>query len=111
MKKSSFKRKMSIFMALLFAGGLLVPAVQAEAKEAQYIERIEKGIVISNEKKYALMYADGNKAGATAFKYDNIGEFSDGLAKIKKEGKYGYIDEKGKEVIKPEYDDADNNRT
>ncbi|MDR2410677.1 MAG: WG repeat-containing protein, partial [Bacteroidales bacterium] len=39
------------------------------------------------------------------FEYDDIGEFIDGKAKVKKNGKYGYIDEQGNTVIPFEYDD------
>ncbi len=40
-------------------------------------------------------------------KYDNGSlEFSDGLVKVKLNGKCGFVDEAGKEVIKPKYDEA-----
>ena len=39
--------------------------------------------------------------------YDEISFFREGLAKVKKDGKYGYIDRAGKEVIPCQYDDAD----
>lgn len=38
--------------------------------------------------------------------YDSISEFSDGLALVKKDGKYGYIDVTGKEVIPVKYRQA-----
>src|SRR5690554_5998565 len=42
----------------------------------------------------------------TAFKYDQVGAFNEGLARIKQDGKWGYLDATGKEVIPFEYDDA-----
>lgn len=38
--------------------------------------------------------------------YEEIGDFSNGLASVKRNGKYGYIDADGAEVIKPRYDEA-----
>jgi uncharacterized caspase-like protein len=37
-------------------------------------------------------------------KYNDVGEFSEGLAKASLKGKYGFIDKTGKEVITPKYD-------
>ncbi len=41
-------------------------------------------------------------------KYDQISEFHEGLARVKLNGKDGYINKEGKEVIKPIYDFAVN---
>ena len=38
-------------------------------------------------------------------KYDWVGSFSEGLAKVKLGDKYGFIDKTGKEVVPPKYDD------
>lgn len=54
---------------------------------------------ITVEKKNAIKL-DGFKA------YDSIIEFQEGLAIVKKDGKYGFIDKTGNEVIKAEYDYA-----
>lgn len=39
-------------------------------------------------------------------KYDELGWFSEGLARVLKGGKYGYIDKLGHEIIPCKYDDA-----
>lgn len=39
-------------------------------------------------------------------KYDSMSSYSEGYAAIKKDDKWGYIDTKGKEVIKTKYVDA-----
>ena len=36
--------------------------------------------------------------------YDKVMDFSEGLAAVSKDGKWGFIDKTGKEVIKPQYD-------
>lgn len=38
--------------------------------------------------------------------YDEIGDFSDGIATIKLNNKYGYIDKYGQEIVTPKFDDA-----
>ncbi len=38
--------------------------------------------------------------------YDKIYNFKEGLAVVKKDGKYGFIDKSGKEVVELKYDDA-----
>jgi len=39
-------------------------------------------------------------------KYDWIGNFAEGLARVQLDGKWGYIDREGKEVIQIKYDGA-----
>ncbi|KAB8333519.1 protein kinase, partial [Scytonema tolypothrichoides VB-61278] len=41
-------------------------------------------------------------------RFDGVFNFSDGLAKVKIDGKWGYIDKNGTEVIRPQFDEADN---
>ena len=41
-------------------------------------------------------------------KYNRVGEFSEGLALIEQNGKYGYIDTQGNIAIAPQYDEAGN---
>ena len=50
-----------------------------------------------------------NKKGEYVIKpqFDEIGDFSDGLARVKVDGKYGYIDYKGEMVVKPNFVMAD----
>ena len=40
--------------------------------------------------------------------FESVGNFSEGLACVKVDGKWGYIDKSGKQVIKCQYDWADN---
>ena len=48
------------------------------------------------------------EVGKLDIEVEYIGEFYDGLAVIKQNGKYGYIDKLGNIVIKPQYRDAGN---
>ena len=43
----------------------------------------------------------------TKEKYDEIDDFNEGLARVESNGKYGFIDKTGEEVIPLEYDDAE----
>lgn len=56
---------------------------------------------IDKNNKFAIV--NGNKC-LTGFDYDNAGAFSDGLLAVEKNGKWGYVDEKGKIVIECKYD-------
>ena len=38
--------------------------------------------------------------------FDEVFDFREGFANVKKDGKWGYIDKKGKVVIEPQFDDA-----
>ena len=40
------------------------------------------------------------------FRYDYVGCFIEGLAKVRLKGKYGFVDKTGREVIPLKYDDA-----
>lgn len=40
-------------------------------------------------------------------KYDEIGRFLEGVARVKKAGKYGFVDSAGKEIVEPIYDNFD----
>ena len=54
--------------------------------------------ILSNRK--ALISASESQ------KYNRVGEFSEGLALIEQNGKYGYIDTQGNIAIAPQYDEA-----
>ncbi len=54
------------------------------------------------ESKYALCDPDGKLL--TDFVYDECGSSSSGLLAVKKDGKWGYVNEKGEEVIPIKYD-------
>ena len=61
----------------------------------------------SNGKAY-VEYANRDMYISVAGKeYKQIGDFSEGLAVVKSNGKYGFIDKTGKEVIPLKYDDAE----
>ena len=40
-------------------------------------------------------------------KFDDLGYFEDGLAKVELDGKYGYIDTKGNFVIEPKFEEVE----
>ncbi|MBQ7667892.1 MAG: WG repeat-containing protein [Clostridia bacterium] len=44
--------------------------------------------------------------GNVPSKYDYSSKFSEGMAVVKKDGKYGYINEQGEEIVECKYDDA-----
>lgn len=48
------------------------------------------------------------KEVVAAEKYEYVGHFYNGLAKVKLEKKWGFIDTLGRVVIKPKYDQAEN---
>ncbi len=56
--------------------------------------------------KWGVESLDGNLI--IPFEFDEIGDFIDGRAKAKKEGKFGYIDQLGETVISFEYDYLEN---
>jgi hypothetical protein len=39
-------------------------------------------------------------------KYDFVGELSEGRIRVQLNGKYGFVDEQGKVVVEPRYDNA-----
>jgi len=49
-------------------------------------------------------FCDRNKKIVIPIKYDDVGSFSEGLARVELNGKWGYIDKEGKEVIPIKYD-------
>ncbi|HVZ98378.1 MAG TPA: WG repeat-containing protein [Chitinophagaceae bacterium] len=61
-------------------------------------------ILLKDENKWGLI----DKAGKELVppKYDEIGDFSEGMAAVKLNDKYGYIDTTGKEVIQCKYNYA-----
>ena len=63
-------------------------------------------IIIEKNGLYGLI---DNKTGKeiVPLEYDYIEEFSEGLARVKKLGKYGFIDKKGKIVVPLQYDYAE----
>ena len=39
-------------------------------------------------------------------KYDGVWDFQEGLAQVVLNGKWGFVNEKGEEVVPPKYDDV-----
>ncbi|MFD0674865.1 WG repeat-containing protein [Cohnella sp. GCM10027633] len=58
--------------------------------------------VHTTSNKWGLLDLTGKEIVKPA--YDDIADFSEGLAAVKLNGKYGFIDAKGKLVIKPQYE-------
>lgn len=47
-----------------------------------------------------------DKSGKTVFRFESATDFSEGLAAIERSGKWGYIDPKGEQVIRPRFEAA-----
>ncbi len=62
--------------------------------------KMDKGVGFINK--------DGVEIIPCGLKYDRIESFVDGLARVDKDMKYGFIDTRGREVIPLEYDYAEN---
>jgi len=68
------------------------------------LDTVNKIIVVEFERKFELM--DLNGKALTDIKYDNIGIFKFGVAKVVFSRKYGFIDKYGNEIIPCIYNDA-----
>jgi hypothetical protein len=51
-------------------------------------------------------FCDANKKLIIQVRYEEVLLFTDGLARVKLNGKYGFINKSGTEVIPPKYDNA-----
>lgn len=72
------KRLLSLALALALCLGLAAPALAAETRLVE----------------------------AIPCQYDDAGDFSEGLARVKLNGKWGFIDKTGREAVPCQYDDA-----
>ncbi len=79
-------------------GRLVVPA------KYDWLENFNEYMVCRAKRDTAFGLIDNNGAEILAFEYDKIGEFSDSLALVAKDGKYGYVNTKGELVIDLKYD-------
>ena len=80
-----------------------------DPEQALPVRNVEEAVDISNL--YEWFYSQKGKYGLykegkmiTDFIYDECGSVSEGIIAVKKDGKWGYIDEEGTEVIPIEYD-------
>ena len=60
---------------------------------------------VNNETKYDVIDFNTREV-ILPLEYDSIENFSEGLARVEQEGKWGFIDKNGKVVIPIEYDDV-----
>lgn len=74
----------------------------------EYADDFSEGLaaVINDEGNAYYIDMTGEKAFVTPEGVTDIAGFSEGLARIKMDGKYGYIDNKGEIVIEPQFEDA-----
>jgi WG containing repeat len=52
------------------------------------------------------LWASFSQKAKSFLKYDEVAPFSEGIAKVKKDNKYGFVGQNGKEVVFPKYDFA-----
>ena len=92
-KLKTAKKLLSLVTATLMTAVLIQPVASLKAAEAKYPSKI---------------IADYNDEDNGIYsKYDDVFEYSDGLAIVRKGSKYGYVDVNGKEVIKLKYQAAE----
>ncbi len=63
----------------------------------------EKKSVVEKDGKFGFI--DGNVNDVTPIKYDLAYDFKDGIARVSINGKWGLINEKGEEILKPNFYD------
>lgn len=67
-----------------------------------------KNISSTGEKKAMWGFIDKSGKAITEFIFEDASDFSDGMAKVKKNGNYGFIDKSGKLIIPAAYQNAEN---
>ena len=86
-------------------------AINAKGEEIISADKRELGEVVEgmvvaqdSEGQYGAYNTKGKLI--VAFKYDDMENYSSGLARVKVDGQYGYVDKTGKEVVPVKYDAA-----
>ena len=79
--------------------------MSAKYNKVRYIGE-ERFVVGENENRLI----DINDKLIKSLNYQFVYPFSEGLAKVEADGRFGYIDKEGKEVVSPKYEDAEDFR-
>ena len=102
MKKMLKKISLLLIMAMI-VGIFQTGEVFAESKY-NWIGSFYKGVARAYDKDGVTLVNKEGKQLVKSGKYDSIEFFVEGMTCVSKDGKYGFIDTKGKEVVKPKYD-------
>jgi hypothetical protein len=87
------------------SGDIIVPPVIKGGK-ALLSEGLMEAAIIEEKKELLDGFVDMNGNWIIAPKYDRVSPFSEGLAAVRKDGKYGYINKTGEVVVDFIYEDA-----
>ena len=82
-------------------GNMIIPINYYDIICSDLDYQSDKLILVSDQNKYAYFNKDGKNV--TGFIYDDGKEFKNGYAPVEKDGKWGYIDVSGKEIIPCQY--------
>jgi acyl carrier protein len=78
--------------------------VSISDEKAEKIKTVNHAVDLINN--LLLEKTSARKEQQSAKKYDKVWDSSEGLARVRLNGKYGYIDKTGKEVVPCKYDNA-----
>lgn len=77
-----------------------------EPKVGMTVGDFSEGLATISNNRWVWGYIDKKGEVVILPQFDDAGQFSEGLAYIKKHGKYGYIDKKGEIVVPLQFEDA-----
>ncbi|HPO50343.1 MAG TPA: WG repeat-containing protein, partial [Spirochaetota bacterium] len=87
-------------------GDILIPPVLEGTEIGNYNS---KYVWVKSPPKFFIMDNDFNTTcSSEKLNYDDIYNFSEGIALVRKNSKYGYIDKNGKVIVNPVYEDGTN---